>query len=296
MHTDLDVLIDPGDRAASRYRRGYRAAIRRAVHGERAVVGADNLPGRVLAGAEEHQVDDRGRADGAVRQLDADQDVRVAAADGAAGDLGHVGVAEERGERGGREVRAAVPRLMTAGLIARLPGAHVGEAGERVQRQVTGGQASRQRRCAGRSRRRRRGGRRAGRSGGSCRAGASGRRAGGRRRAAGAAAARDHQADSRGNGEQGRVAEMVGHASLRGEKSRRHATLLAVLPGTAGRRRAEGPTGSGDSHLAGNAQRGRSVSSRDPSGAGGQQHPVGRRVSPCACGQDDGTIAIAPWA
>jgi len=42
----------------------HRAAVRRAIHSERGVIGADHFPGRVLAGAEPQQADDRGRADG----------------------------------------------------------------------------------------------------------------------------------------------------------------------------------------------------------------------------------------
>jgi len=76
----------------------------------------------VGAGAEEHQVDDGGRDDRAVQQFDPDRHVCVAAADRALGDLGDVGVAEEGGERGGRQGRAAVPGLMPAGLVAGLPG------------------------------------------------------------------------------------------------------------------------------------------------------------------------------
>ena len=73
MHRDPDALIDPGDRAADADRRGHRAAICRAIQGERGVISADDLPGRIPARAKRHQVDDGGRADSAIRPLDADR-------------------------------------------------------------------------------------------------------------------------------------------------------------------------------------------------------------------------------
>jgi hypothetical protein len=53
---DPDGLVDAGDAAADDDRRGDHRAVRRPVDGRRGVAAADNLPRRVLAGADPGQV------------------------------------------------------------------------------------------------------------------------------------------------------------------------------------------------------------------------------------------------
>ena len=53
VHTDPDVLIDPGYRAADGYCDDVVLPYASRFYGERAIIGADDLPGRVLARAEE---------------------------------------------------------------------------------------------------------------------------------------------------------------------------------------------------------------------------------------------------
>ena len=80
-------------------------------------------------------------------------------------------------------------------------------------------------------------------------AGARRRRACRRRLRSRAAAAGHHQASERSNGEQDSVTEMVRHISLR--KSRRHGDVVTFSLGRDRRsRRAVGPTGSSNGHVA----------------------------------------------
>ena len=177
-----------------------------------------------------------------------------------------------------------MPGLMTFGLMASLPAAHLGEAGEWVQRQVPGGQASRAGWRAGRGRRRRprgrgRGPRRrgpgTGRPGGSWDARARGGRTRRWRPSGRATAAANHQAS---------IAATANRAMLRkrrvisgsGNEGRRHGGVVTASLG-----RDRGTPQGGRSPRSGNAPRPPEPKPRAPADSAGQDmglSPLGASI------------------